>query len=350
MPMTGSNWRMGLRLALGCAVLLGGCLEREETIRVSRDGSVDMKVVIVGDPEDFATGDALPDQRTGWRVQEELRTKDDGKEELERIAEQRFRAGEPLPDSYADPRGPNYDTALRFPTTLAIERRPDGTYYHFRRVYEGRPNARYVHYQQLFDEKLKQFAGKPPETLTDEERRDFVGLLRTVESLKRAEYVAAGAAALEEQWPQHYGLLLRQALLDHFARSDMEPLLSLLAQPQSAERDAEIDRLGREFLGGIPTVLTNQLKLLRVPPAEVEAFFAAMEEEEARRAVTEDLSDEKWEVHVVMPGEIVAHNATAVDGRVATWLFDGRALMDRDQVLMITSRVAAHAPPRDDGE
>ncbi len=330
--------------------LMPGCLERKETIRVDRDGSVRMLVEVKGDPGDFTTGDTLPDERGGWRVQDELRTKDDGKEEQVRVAEQQFARDEPLPDSYADPDGPNYDTALRFPTTLMIERRADGTYYHFARVYEARPNACYVYYQQLFDEKLKQFSGRAPEELTTEERREFVGLLRTIEALKQAEYVQAGAAALEEEWPQHYGLLLRQALLDYFQNADLEPLLELLGEPQSPERNTEIDRLGQEFLDGIPAVLSGQLKKLRVSRVEMDAFFAAMEEEEARRAVTEDLNDEKWEVRVEMPGEIVAHNGHARDGRAVEWLFDGKALMDRDQPVMVTSRVTRHSRQSREGE
>jgi hypothetical protein len=342
---------MGLGLAFAAVLLLTpGCLERKETIRIDRDGSVRMRVELKGDPGDFATGDALPDEKAGWRVQEEVRTKDDGKEEQLRLAEQRFLPDEPLPDSYADPRGPNYETALQFPTTLTIERRPDGTYYHFKRVYRARPNAPYVYYQQLFEEKLKQFSGRSPAELTTDERREFVGLLRTIEGLKQAEYVRAGAAALEEEWPQHYGLLLRQALLDYFERQDLEPLLELLGMPQSEERDAEIDRLSKEFLDGIPAVLTEQLKKLRVPRAAMDTFFAALETEEARRAVTEDLNDEKWEVRVEMPGEIVAHNGHSLDGPAVEWIFDGKALMDRDQSVMVTSRLTRHSQHRGEGE
>ena len=82
---------------------------------------------------------------------------------------------------------------------------------------------------------------------------------------------------------------------------------------------------------------------LRVPPHQIELFFEAHDEEQARRAVTEDLNDETWEIRVELPGEIVAHNGTDRDQQGVIWGFPGKALYDRDHVLMVTSRVSRGA-------
>ena len=332
------------------ALLLAGCLEREETIRVDRRGAVHMDVEISGDPGDFATGDALPTEATGWKVQDRIETDDEGEQTQHRRATCDFRPGEPLADSYAEPGDPQYGVALMFPTTLTIERRRDGTYYHFQRIYESRAQARYSIHQELLKEELdaiQQFGEEDPEELTEQQRRQVIGVLRTLEALKQAEYLAAGAAALQEEWPQDYRLVLRSALLDHFTSADVTEVVELLGEPQSPERDQAINAFGTELIESARDVLQRQMKKLRVPAGQVELFFAAYDEEQARRAVTEDIEDESWEVRIELPGEIIAHNGTSVDGPFIVWTFPGKAIFDRDHVLMVTSRVSRHQPRRD---
>ena len=338
--------RPGLLLAAVVLLVAPGCLKRKEMIRVARDGSVQMRVEWEGDPEDFAKGDALPTEHTGWKTQDEIVTDEEGKEERHLVATQRFAAGRALPESYADPRGPQYGIALMFPTMVEIERRSDGTYYHFTRVYESRAHARYnIHHELLKKEidALKELGGKDPAELTDQERRRLISVLRTLEALKQAEYVAAGVAALEEEWPQVYGLLCRRALLDHFEKADVAQVVELLGQPQTPERDEAVNAFGTELIETARDVLRRQMQELRVRSDQIELFFAAYDEEEARWAVTEDIDDEHWEVRVELPGEVVAHNGTSIDGRFVVWEFPGKVMFDRDHVLMVTSRVARGA-------
>ena len=323
-------------------LLLPGCLERKETIRVVRNGSVEMLVELRGDVSDFETGDALPTRQTGWRTKDELETKDNGDQEKHRVATRKFSAGVDLPDSYAAEDDPQYGIALLFPTEVEIERRRDGTYYNFKRVYQAREFSRYnIYHEQLKDEvkEVEQLGEKNPEELTDEERARLVRVLRTLEALKQTEFVAAGAEALEDEWPQHYGLLLRQAVLDHFEQADMDEILALLAEPQNEERDASVSELGDALIATMHEVLIEKMRELRIPHDQMEVFFESFDEEQARAAVTDDLNDEQWEVRVELPGEIVAHNGIEVEGREVVWKFSGEFLHDRDQVLMATSRV-----------
>ena len=180
-----------------------------------------------------------------------------------------------------------------------------------------------------------------PDELTPEQRARLIELLQMREAWKRVEYVTAGAAALEDTWPQHYGLLLRQALFDHFEGADIGRLVELLAQPDTPERNAAIEETGQAILAGARDALRRKMVELRVPRDQIELFFVAHDEEQDRRAVTEDIGDEGWVVVVQMPGEIVAHNGdvSESEGSEVGWAFRGEALSDRDHVLMATSRV-----------
>lgn len=323
-------------------LLLAGCLERKEIIRVHRDGAVDFKVELSGAPDEFAAGgDALPTERSGWDVEDRIETDKDGKERQTRVATRHVGARRPLPDSYAEERSREYETSLRFPTEVTVEPREDGTYYHFRRVYEPRESARFEYYSKMLEESgaLKEVSGKDPEELTDEQRENVLRALRMVEAHKRAEFVRSAVESLEPPWPQDYALRLQRALLDHFAQTDLEHVLELLRQPQSAERDAQVNQFGEELIAGATRALEGELRELRVPRRQTDAFLDAYQREEKRRKVTEDLGDERWTVRVELPGELVAHNGDEVEDGFVVWHFPAKAIMDREQVLMATSRL-----------
>lgn len=334
------RWQPMASVALA-ATLVAGCLERKETIRVTRDGAAEIRLEYTGAAADFEGGDALPqDGVAGWNVELKHVAKDDS-EEIELRGRLEIAAGKPLPDSFAESGDEAHKTSLRFPTTIKVEKRRDGTYYHFRRTYEARQHARFEIYRTAAggDEKLKELGGKEPSEMTDEQRREVIAVLRAVEAGKRAEFVSAAAATMREKWPQHYGLLLRQAVLDVFNNADMDPLVALLASEADAERDAAINRAGDELVSGAREVLEALLKEWQVPRGETSAFFAAYDEQEQRRVVTEDLADERWKIELVLPGELVAHNGVAQEDGSVLWEFDASALNDREQELMATSRV-----------
>lgn len=320
-----------------------GCLERKETIRISRDGTVAMHVEISGDPADFDDADALPERDSPWRAADHREKEPNGdKEKLVRIAERQFAAGQDLPDAYLEQRDEGHDVVLHFPTTITIDKRSDGVYYHFKRTYQARQEARYnaVREQnpQLFED-VKSFSGKAPEELDDDQRLKMVTALLVTEAAKQAEFMQAGVDAMKEKWPQHYGLLVRQELMDHYNRIKPAEVAELLSQPQSTERDAKINRLGERTLAEGREAIHELLRKLDVPSREIDEFFNATAIEEQRRQVTEDISDETWTVEVHMPGTIVASNATHADKDAAVWEFTGKCMNDRDQVLMVTSKI-----------
>ena len=79
-------------------------------------------------------------------------------------------------------------------------------------------------------------------------------------------------------------------------------------------------------------------------------FWQAYELEQARRVVTEDLSDERWDIRVKLPGEVVAHNGERIEKGMVIWEFPANMLQDRDHVLMVTSRLVPGDRSRDGGE
>ena len=99
------------QLTIGCIAVvslpLGGCLERKETITVTRDGRVRMELRYTGDPSDFESGDAMPSGATGWLVETDRETDSDGEESITLYAEQDFERGSVLRSGMRNKRSPS---------------------------------------------------------------------------------------------------------------------------------------------------------------------------------------------------------------------------------------------------
>ncbi|GMU81378.1 MAG: hypothetical protein AMXMBFR47_12490 [Planctomycetota bacterium] len=330
-------------VAATAALLATGCLERKETIRVGRDGSVKMLMTIKGEPSDFESGDALPQRGSPWKVEEDrIESEPDKNDVRVRVASFDGRKGEPIPDSFVDERDPNYETCLRFPTTVNVERRSDGEYFHFNRRYLARQEARYAIWNEPLKQSIDKFAGKDPADMTDEERRELVGTLRAAESMKRAEMVLGAVETMEEEqkWPQDYGLRLRRVVLDTYENVNMDDIVTLMGSPAGEDRDTAINAFGAELVEKVGERMRKELRELHVSSGDAERFFDAYAAEEARRSATEDLMDETFRVELELPGDVVAHNATSVEDGKLIWEFPGKSLADRDHVIMATSRIS----------
>ena len=347
--MRPNAFRSTLFCGLLASLISTGCLERKETISVRPNGMSRIEIEISGDTSDIDGPDALPTRELGWRIEREDQTTDDGKEKTTLVARRQLNADDEWPDSFAAPDDAQYDAALRFPTSLTIERRRDGTYYHFYREYEPREHARY----QYYADRLKKFTdqlsanGRSFETMTSDERRNVVDLMAQNEAMKHVQYAQAGIDALAEQWPQDFGLELQQAVREHFARADLGALVDLLAEGESDERDAAIQRFADETIAAVPRVLEETLARLSVPRNEIAAFFTEYDAEQARHAATEDLADERWEIRLELPGELVAHTGDRVEDGQVVWEFEAEALFDRRTIVAATSVVRRGSAERD---
>jgi hypothetical protein len=319
-----------------------GCLERKEKVTVQKNGAVEIAIAYKGDPADFEGRDPMPGPASGWSVEDQFETKDNGDSEQLRTATRRFGPGEPLPESFASPGSPEAEIALAFPTSIEIERRPDGVYYHFRRVYPARDHARFNYHKEQASRrygKIEDIVGdREFADLTGEEQGKVLSSLRFVELHRQLDDAYDAVADLP--WPQDVVLMIDGELHRYFEQTSVQPLVAALAEEPGPQRDDRINAIAEDFIVGVREHIAHRLAGRKLPPSEIEAFFDVFETASARRAISEDLADEKWRIELSLPGELVAHNGDTLENGSVVWEFDSEAFFDRDMKLMATSRIA----------
>lgn len=364
-----------------------GCIKRSETITIFEDGRVRLETEIVGDPDDVLNGDAMPTALSGWQVTDRTETDAEGKEELTRIAKREIPAGQPLPSSYA-PLDSRLDLiALQFPTTVTIEQRPDGTYYHFKRVYRRRDYAGVQYWKDkvMESDEIKSVTQKEPEQVTRGERTKLAEALIDIEAKQTAAFVEQAGLAIPDGISQDALLHARRAASNVFASNELtNQVIGLLGENDDAAAD-DLAGIEREVFSRVREAIAAGLADAGVRRTVVDQFLNQYELAREAFATTEDLGDETWLVGVVMPGRVIAHNSSGDPGRKfaellepvaqvgvtrqstieatvrvekdgqaqdvtsilsyesrsnkVAWEFDGEALRDRDVVLMATSFV-----------
>lgn len=332
-----------LSVAASLALVAGGCLERAETITVRSDGTTDFESEFRGDLDDLTQGDALPLAGGVWQVSQwETKTPSGGTDHVRR-ATVSIAPGGVLPATYATG---SDEASLKFPTSVTWERRGADTYVHFARVYRSRVYAPFSVSQRALehDSRTSELLKADPQTLTDQDRVSLLESFRRVELEKQAWQVRAATHALTDR-PQDVRLRVLEGALARARSYDLANATKLMALPQTEERDAALAAIAEDFLSLVSKDLASALARENLRAEEVAAATAAFELERARREVTEDLRDERWEVSLKLPGEIVAHNADEVRDGTLIWTFDGNALLDADRELLATSRIATPAAP-----
>lgn len=327
------NARLLILSTCGLALALTGCLERKEHITIRPDLSASIACEFSGDADDWEQGDAMPSEAGGWAVT--VTPKEDRK--VEATATIDIGAGAPLPGTFA---AADNLAALRFPTTLTREDRAGGTYYHFRRVYTHREDARYTWIRRSIeqDTQKRDLFHADIDELSEADRATLIDSLRLIATEQELQHIGAGIAALTAR-PQDVGLRIRAAAVKASESFDTQAARALLMQPDSEDRDRAITEIADRFLQSMRDAAKQALRAENLKPDEVRAYEEAEARDRAARKVTEDLQDEMWEVKVTMPGRVIAHNGNEADDTTVTWTFDSMALMDRDQPLMVTSRV-----------
>ncbi len=367
---------IGLATAIGMLTLVG-CIKRGESITVAHDGSACLVMSALGDAADFAGGDCFPSTAGGWAVQEETNVNSNGEKEHTLIAARWVKPNEPWPDTYAIASSPLAHAALRFPTTLQVERKEEGTYYHFRRRYVGRPWAAVEHQRQslLETDPVKSLLDKSPETLTDDERHTIADSLIRFKARRAIIYLQDAATAKPSLLSQSAYLEARQVILKLFESQEMTDRITRVLKEQENSKDSE--PFDQEMDRKVELALRNTLSRLGVSKRNISAFVEAYTKSREYYQVTEDLDDEDWEIQVTMPGVIIGHNSLSKDkpepadftidtdeplspevmkivgtmgnGAKAsefskiTFSFEGKALHDRDIWILASSFVANEA-------
>ena len=364
-----------------------GCIKRSETITIFEDGRVRLETEIVGDPDDVYNGDAMPTAQSGWQVTDRTETDAEGEKELTRVAKREIPAGQPLPSSYA-PADSRLDLiALQFPTTVAVEQRADGTYYHFKRVYRRRDYAdvQYWKDQVMESDEIKAVTQKEPDQVTQEERAKLAEALIDIEAKQTAAFVEQAGVAIQSGLSQDALLHARRAASNVFEANELtDRVVELLGKNDDAAAD-DLAGIELEVFSRVREAIETGLADAGVRRTAIDQFLNQYELAREAFSTTEDLGDETWFVGVEMPGRVVAHNSSGDPGQKfaemlepveqegvtrqstiettvrvekngqaqdvtstesydsrnnkVAWEFDGKALRDRDVVLMATSFV-----------
>ncbi|MCH8053670.1 MAG: hypothetical protein IH895_06380 [Planctomycetes bacterium] len=377
-------------LALVPALMLiaaAGCIKRSETITIFEDGRLRLTAEIVGDPDDVYNGDAMPTAESGWQIEDRIETDSEGKKELTRTATREIAAGAAIPDSYAAPNSRLDLTALQFPTTVTIEHRDDGTYYHFRRTYQRREYSALQYWKDriMESDEIKDITQTEPQELSDEQRARLAQALIDVEADQTAAYVEQTGLAMADAVSQEALLHARRGALKVYkAGGLLDQVVKLLGQ-EDDKIAQEVERIEGELHAQVRPAIASALHDANLGKPVIDQFLDRYELAREAFEITGDLSDESWFVEVTMPGRIIAHNSFGdssqffhdmlepqmdenvtrhglVESKVAVikngqreivttqheyesrsnkvaWEFNGKALRDRDVVLMATSFV-----------
>lgn len=352
------NYLPILATSIGIALVNSlGCVEREETITVARDGSVTIELEYEGTEEEMAKGDAMPSEESGWSVARSTK-EEDKKTKIILESKRRFEPGEPLPSSFAAPDDPDVDLYVEFPTTLRMERRRDGIYYYFRRVYTPRRWAYVRHWQDEFvDKTVRNLGDKPVEELTSDEQRQIVEAFAAVEAFKQLEFTAIALKESNPHLPLEYGLIARRAILRYYQEvsdahgggpSYFDELISRCSPLEEDQRndcfDRETERLLAEAYDAYVQSLRHDAGLTTW---QIAAFEEAYRRAERYFEITDQLGGHLFEIHVVMPGTIIAHSALDDDIDVdeeenvssVRFQFEGDWFRDRPYEMIVVSRV-----------
>lgn len=329
-------------LALAAALLLTGCLEREETIVVGADGSLEVTHRFKGDPGEFGPGgDALP---TGgpWEVTDRDVKQEDGKVQHLREARARFARAADLPGGFGAAGDP---APLGFTTTLTSERLADGSVRHtFERRYAPRA---WAWRQRLFerhfpDELQKKLGGKGDGPADPPARREALAGLLAFERAKHQALLEQALAPMtmpgeDPALTARRALRARTAFGAAFDRAWKVADLERLLDGGPAEQKAFEARYEAEVLAASLAAGAEAAAAEGGADREVAAGLLRPALEQARRAhqATEDLQDETFALRVTFPGRVQLTDADALEdgGRTAVWRWKGVDLCDRELVL-----------------
>lgn len=332
-----------------------GCVERVETITITKDGSVSIQLKIEGTQEELTTGDAMPTEASGWSVARRIKKEKD-KEKLVLKTSRAFAPGESLPQSFADEDDPDADLYLEFPTSLRIESRSDGVYYYFRRIYTPRRWSYVEHWRDMiFDDEIEQISEKPVEEITRADKLQLIEAFAGLEAFKQLEFASQAMSEQFSELPVEFGLMARQAVLDFYGKelNAFESILDLCdpmdGDQQDACFEAEADRV---LSAGYETYLEVLRSEAGFNQRQINQFQQANARAKRYYELTDQLGSHGFEITVKMPGTIIAHNAEELNrGKKGQpdsvkFQFQGEAFRDRSQELLVVSRVDLQGPGR----
>lgn len=328
--------------ATAMSLALAGCLERKERITVDPAGRVSVHAEFKSDSlDEIIAGDTAPSLRGGWIVDEKLERDQEGKETHILTADAFFGAGAKLPASYAAPGDADVDLYLQFPTTLTVEHRADGTYYHFHRIYAPRPWAQIDMLRRGIEKQLKEVSDKPKEQVTHEDRMLSVKALVEFDLQKKLTFARAAYRDAAPTAPQDGWLALRAAVLAMLDEVDYDRIARLIENPDDNPESAKlIEGEAKAFDAAVLERMKTMLHSAKgFGGGQLPQFEQRYDWHKRYHEITEDLADDAFEITVQLPGRIIGSNADQSSDDSATWRFNGEVMRDREFELMVSSRL-----------
>lgn len=331
-----------LSIIIMALFLACGCVEREEKIRIHEDGSANVSILFKADGWDELYPGRVPASSEGWRLTKTTATLADGKVKYNLSADKEFGPGVALPNTYAHDGLDDAHLHLVFETSLVTEKRDDGTYYHFQRVYKKRDWAHVALLKEIVpDNRMRNLMKKDPKELPLFEREALLRGMTEVELYKKLAFARGAFLQVTPGLPGQDGWLkLFNEVLDLRASLDYRKLAQLLGR-EDATSDEALAEAADRFEQSILQNLQAGLRMhCGYDETQEQSFFKRYHELEKGYRISEDIEGESFNIAIEMPGEIIGCNVKHVDGAKAVWEFTGKALKDRDHELLISSRVS----------
>ncbi len=327
--------------ALFLVLFLVGCLERTETITVEPDGTVLIEAVFKTDQEgELYEGDAIPSDAGGWLVDlEEI--DNEGERRFLLMAEGVFGPQIVLPENYAVPGDPDTSLYLQFPTTVEIEDRGDGTYYHFHRTYPARAWAHIEALRELLiNDPMKKLKDKDDEDFTTADWKLVARSYTNFEVAKLLTFARGAYLETTPDAPQDAWLDVLGAFAKLQGELDLDAIAEVMQIDDEDERDEAIQREVKAWEEkSFQTLEASLREFCGYAGSRLKNFMRRYESRLTAFNVTSGLGDDAFTITVVMPGEIVGSNASDASVDRATWKFSGRRFRDRDLELLVSSRL-----------
>lgn len=357
---------------LATCLLATACLENEESLQVHPDGSIQVGVTVAGDVDDLTRGYAVP-LHAPWTALDSVtqawasvfgkatggpevraRFEDDAWSEMgdpnepkaTLSAGARFRSAADLPEFYAPPDEPYRTAFLERNTSLEIETKGARTVYTLVRKYPARRfHAMFA--EDVLPEDIMERVEAKRRVTDDQVTRATAAIREQVHAPTSmhlftsalgavySEGDASLSSAAYERTVGRLGAAADAVLTEPNVRAFFDAVHDLQhddsAQlPEELDLELRLRNAGRE-------ALAHSLQLEGIDEPVRNAVLERLEWNFTSLAHSKDLGDEKFTLHVSMPGTVVEGNYDIVVNGWATWQFEGEDLFGAERTMRIVS-------------